>query len=341
MSKRIILRVSINIKILYLFVRFRQGGVSIKRLALLIILLIVLFILFLGYIVIKDSYLTYVTDDVPSDYDSETLVLDLVENPVEDTSVKQPASDAKNSYSFMIFGLDTREEDYSGRSDVMMYVTLDHYHKEMKIVSFMRDLRVSIIDHGQTKLGHAYAYGKERVAIETFENNFDLEIDEYITLNFVNLKDIVDVLGGVTVTVKENEARNLDGINSGGEYLLNGEQVLAYVRTRNVGNGDFERTKRQRTVLETIMNSLSTLSNEELIFTIGEVYPLLETSFDIDEIYEEISKYRVQNERYEISTLLIPTTGSFSEKMIDGIYYLVINDLETLKNELKFFLKGE
>ncbi len=303
--------------------------------------MIVLLILIIGYYVLKDSHITYVTDQAPTDYDTEALVADLVENPVEDTSIRHPISDAKNSYSFMIFGLDTREDDYSGRSDLMMYVTLDHYHKKMKIVSFMRDLRVSIIDHGQTKLGHAYAYGKERVAIETFENNFDLDIDEYITLNFDNLKDIVDILGGVVVTVNEKEVRNIDGIDSAGEYLLNGEQTLAYVRIRNVGNGDFERTKRQRTVLETVMNALSTLKNEELVITIGEVYPLLETSFDIDEIYEEISKYRVQNEPYEISTLLIPTTGNFSESMIDGIYYLVIKDLEVLKNDLKLFLQGD
>lgn len=303
--------------------------------------MIVLLILIMGYYVLKDSHITYVTDQAPTDYDTQALVADLVENPVEDTSIRQPISDAKNSYSFMIFGLDTREDDYSGRSDLMMYVTLDHYHKKMKIVSFMRDLRVSIIDHGQTKLGHAYAYGKERVAIETFENNFDLDIDEYITLNFDNLKDIVDSLGGVVVTVNEKEVRNIDGIDSAGEYLLNGEQTLAYVRIRNVGNGDFERTKRQRTVLETLMHALSTLKNEELVITIGEVYPLLETSFDIDEIYEEISKYRTQNETYEISTLLIPTTGNFSESMIDGIYYLVIKDLDTLKNDLKLFLQGD
>ena len=303
--------------------------------------MIVLLNLIIGYYVLKDSHITYVTDQAPTDYDTEALVADLVENPVEDTSIRHPISDAKNSYSFMIFGLDTREDDYSGRSDLMMYVTLDHYHKKMKIVSFMRDLRVSIIDHGQTKLGHAYAYGKERVAIETFENNFDLDIDEYITLNFDNLKDIVDILGGVVVTVNEKEVRNIDGIDSAGEYLLNGEQTLAYVRIRNVGNGDFERTKRQRTVLETVMNALSTLKNEELVITIGEVYPLLETSFDIDEIYEEISKYRIQNEPYEISTLLIPTTGNFSESMIDGIYYLVIKDLEALKNDLKLFLQGD
>lgn len=303
--------------------------------------MIVLLILIMGYYVLKDSHITYVTDQAPTDYDTQALVADLVENPVEDTSIRQPISDAKNSYSFMIFGLDTREDDYSGRSDLMMYVTLDHYHKKMKIVSFMRDLRVSIIDHGQTKLGHAYAYGKERVAIETFENNFDLDIDEYITLNFDNLKDIVDSLGGVVVTVNEKEVRNIDGIDSAGEYLLNGEQTLAYVRIRNVGNGDFERTKRQRTVLETLMHALSTLKNEELVINIGEVYPLLETSFDIDEIYEEISKYRTQNETYEISTLLIPTTGNFSESMIDGIYYLVIKDLEALKNDLKLFLQGD
>lgn len=303
-------------------------------------MIVVLILIFL-YFVLKDSHITYVTDQAPMDYDTEALVADLVENPVQDTSIRHPISDAKNSYSFMIFGLDTREDDYSGRSDLMMYVTLDHYHMEMKIVSFMRDLRVSITYHGQTKLGHAYAYGKERVAIETISDNFDLDIDDYITVNFETIKDIVDILGGVVVTVDDQEVHNMDGLESAGEYVLNGEQVLSYVRIRNVGNGDFERTKRQRTVLKTVMSALSTLSNEELVMTLGEVYPLLETSFDIDDLYEEISKYRVQNEPYKISTLLIPTAGNFSESMIDNIYYLVIKDLEVLKDDLKLFLQGD
>jgi len=332
----------------------------IKQISVAIIIVLILCIIGILYFSFRNSYFDYIveiqdtkdeainSENVYKQNNSSYSVEDNNPNSGEDNNssltediVEEINVDATNSYKIIILGLDTRADDYKGRSDLMILMDLNHITQEVKLISFMRDLRVSIEGHGQTKLGHAYAYGKERLVIKTYYENFALEIDEHITLNFDSLKEIIDAIDGVTISVNDKEADNISGVDGAGEYLMNGKQVLSYVRIRNTGNGDFERTERQRDVLEKIMSKLSTLTNEELLITINEVYPLLNTSIDIDEIYDQIYAFREVDDHYEVTTKRVPSGTNFKEKMIDGIYYLVINDMAVLVNELKLFLQGE
>lgn len=309
-----------------------------RKILILILILLGLLIVGLFYYLYQSSQVSVVLSDADIEISSEALdeQIRAIEEKQEPVG---PESDARQAYSFVILGLDSRQDDLKGRSDAILYVDLDHYNKEIKVISFMRDLRVAIEGHGQSKLGHAYAYGRERLAVKTLEGNFDLDIDAFIALNFKILKDVVDVLGGLELEINQEEVSQIDGISKPGVYLLEGHQVLSYARIRKVGNGDFERTLRQRLVLEVVINKLSELSNDDLLEAIGEIYPLIYTNLDLDEIYEEVLKYRDDGQAYTMSSILVPSKNSFEEARIDGLYYLVLNDIQESIMEIKTFLE--
>ncbi|WP_240842051.1 LCP family protein [Acidaminobacter sp. JC074] len=313
-----------------------------KKAYIVIIILLVILIVLIGIFSFRRSQLLYLyrTEPLPENDRNDEVVISETEvsEVVEEVDQIREDKIEKKDISFLILGLDTRQDNYSGRSDVVILVDINHDKRSIKLISFMRDLYVEIKDHGQTKLGHAYAYGREKLAKETLENNFGVAVDEYIVLNFEDVVDIVDAMGGVELDVTRAESSQVSGIDTEGTYLLNGTQALQYVRIRNVGNGDFERTGRQRILLEKMMAYGGNLDNESLLYFIGEVYPLIETSFDLDEIYEQLESDGEGD--YHVSSMGIPFDNHISEQYIKGIYYLVIEDFELLKNDISEFLNN-
>ncbi|HEY5588967.1 MAG TPA: LCP family protein, partial [Candidatus Paceibacterota bacterium] len=104
-----------------------------------------------------------------------------------------------------LFGVDRRDVDEASRSDAIMVLSIDLVHKKIKMSSVMRDTYVEIKNHGDTKINHAYAYGGPQLAIRTLNENFDLNIRDYVTVDFFKLEKIIDTIGGVTIDVENNE----------------------------------------------------------------------------------------------------------------------------------------
>ena len=190
-----------------------------------------------------------------------------------------------------LFGVDARERENEGRSDVMMVLTADSRNRQLKLASLMRDSEVYIEGYGYDKLTHAYAYGGPSLAVRTINENFNLDIEDYVTVNFYEMAEIVDAFGGVELELSGEEMlevnRNLwnlsreveeEGGDSGirhddyftatdgthnmvdGEYVgqkvkLNGRQAVAFARIRELG-GDGERTSRQHQVLAGLMDQV-------------------------------------------------------------------------------------
>lgn len=171
-----------------------------------------------------------------------------------------------------LFGVDTREESESGtRSDAIMIMSVDPKRSSIKLISLMRDSYVEIPGHGKTKLCHAYGYeedGGAFLTLETINGNFDMEITEYMTVDFAQMASIIDAVGGVTITLTEDELEETNKyideycwsnnmptqrIESAGEQELNGIQAMTYGRIRkgNTG-GDWQRTERQSVVLNQV-----------------------------------------------------------------------------------------
>lgn len=182
------------------------------------------------------------------------------------------------------------------RSDSMMILTVDSKNKSLKLTSLNRDTYVNIPGHGEEKLTHAYAYGGANLLAETIENNFEIDIQNYAVVDFYSFMDIVDALGGVEVDVHENEIKELNKfipetykwsnnankgsieyINSAGNQRLNGYQTLAYSRIRK-NDSTQERDRRQRQVIEGLMNGVKDLPVSKYPKLLDTILPYVKTN---------------------------------------------------------------
>jgi len=214
-----------------------------------------------------------------------------------------------------IFGIDTRANTYSeSRSDCIIIASINHDAKEIKLVSVYRDTYLNIPGYGLDKVNHAYAYNGPALSMSTLNTNLDLDITEFVTVNFEATKYIIDAIGGVKVEVTDAEARQIPRITSGGAYLLDGEQALAYGRIRKIDN-DYVRTERMRTVLTAVFEKAKTLSVGELNKLVDELLPEVYTNIKGTEILAMVPKiysYKiVQSQGWPYETKGITLNGGW------------------------------
>ena len=255
---------------------------------------------------------------------------------------------SKRVMNIAVFGVDSRNDDVSGRSDAMMIVSVDMKHDKIKAISLMRDSLVKIEGYGWRKLNSAYAHGGVELAIRTINQNFDMNIKDYISLNFNQLAGIVDALGGVEVEVTEAERRNAnkyikemadeagvkaDLIKEAGEVTLHGYQAVAYTRIRYVGNADFERTERQREVMQKLMNKALRMSPLKYPALLGELMPMVETSLSNEEILK-IAGQVLLGGKPEFEQGRFPIDGTYKTNSS----YAMVYDLDAAAEKLHSFI---
>ncbi len=196
-----------------------------------------------------------------------------------------------------LFGLDSRYDSFSGRSDVVMILSIDEATNNIKLTSILRDTKVNISDTDEPdydKITHAYVYHGAEGAVRTLNQNFNLNIEDYVTVNFYNMAEIVDAFGGVTVDVTSDEMyfinQSLLELGQGayrqyntGLIELNGVQAVAYARIRSVGS-DTERALRQQEVMTSLLNKIPEIPAGEYPDLVNQVSYLCETSLDIGDI---------------------------------------------------------
>ena len=176
-----------------------------------------------------------------------------------------------NYTNIAIFGIDNRNSgNYeSGNSDCIMIASINDDTKEVKLVSVYRDSFLAVDDKDSLrKLNAAYAKGGPTGAVAALNKNLDLNITEYVSVDFNAVMEVVDALGGIELDITKEEASNMhiwiDEMNevmgthgkpvSGpGVQQVNGIQALAYCRDRMSGGDDFRRTERQRIVVGKIV----------------------------------------------------------------------------------------
>lgn len=172
-----------------------------------------------------------------------------------------------------LFGVDSRAEDASmgTRADAIMLMSVDPKRKSIKLTSLMRDSLVDVPGYGDTKLCHAYSYGGAQLMLDTINQNFETDVKEYMVVDFAEMVNIIDAVGGVTVTLTEDEVAETNKhieaycaensitedhhIESAGEQTLDGVQAVTYGRIRkgNTG-GDWQRAERQSVVLNQVFS---------------------------------------------------------------------------------------
>lgn len=249
------------------------------------------------------------------------------------TETKEEFKEIKN---IALLGIDSRDDDLVGRSDSIMILTLDSVHNKIKLSSIMRDSYVNIDGHGMDKINHAYAFGGAELALKTLNENFDLNISEVMVVNFSSLVNIIDKIGGVNINITDEEVSHISGISSPGEHLLNGNQALAYSRIRYATGGDYKRTERQRTVINSIFNKLKDTSLTEYPQLVNEFLPYIQTNMSKSALlglsteFSGLAMKGLEQDRF-------PRDGQAEGQMINGVYYLTF-DIENVKTSMKDYI---
>ena len=217
----------------------------------------------------------------------------------DDLSVSSQAEESLSEYrNIAIFGIDSREDTYSkgNRSDCIIIASINNKTKEVKLLSVYRDTYVNIEGHGLDKITHAYSYGEAPLAIKTLNANLDLNIKEFITVNFDAVKDIIDSVGGIQMQITSEEVSHISGISKAGTYNLTGEQALAYARIRYAEGGDYKRTERMRDVLTAVANKVKTMNVSQLNNLVDELLPRVYTNItagDIFSLFPSVASFNI------------------------------------------------
>jgi LCP family protein required for cell wall assembly len=213
-------------------------------------------------------------------------------NQQQSASNEIPVAASDHVYNLLLIGVDLRAgQTWNGNSDSMILISINTNTKKIYMTSFMRDLYANIPGVGVAKLNRAHAVGGGPLLMQTIEENFRIHIDNYARVDFYSMIAIIDTIGGLDLNVSADEASVANmyikemckgqGISpdpyylsGGGTIHLNGMQAVAYARIRYVGNADFGRTQRQRTVLSQIFAKLQQNPSQVTSF-LNTVLPLV------------------------------------------------------------------
>lgn len=266
----------------------------------------------------------------------------------------QDSSIIDNVLNIALFGVDQREAGERGRSDSIMIASIDKKHSKIKLVSIMRDSYVDIEGHGKDKLNHAYAFGGPQLAIKTLNQNYNLAIKDYAAVNFADLAHIIDAIGGIEMDIQSyeltevnkyiNDVSSVTGLpatplEKTGKQMLSGVQAVAYSRIRYVGNGDYERTDRQRKVLEAILTQISDLGATQYPTLVKKLLPYVETSLNATDILKIGASVFTSGIR-TLDELRLPSENYSQGEMINGVWYLVFNK-EITQEQLRNYLEND
>lgn len=241
----------------------------------------------------------------------------------------------KKIVNIALFGID--DEGGQGRSDSIMILTIDELHKKLKLTSIMRDSYVEIPGReGKDKINHAYAFGGAELAIKTLNQNFGLNIKEFMAVKMESLPVIIDKLGGVDINIQEDEVGFINGVDSPGVYNLNGEQALAYARIRYTDGGDARRTERQRNILNSIFEKLKLTPIEEYPSIISDFLPYIQTSLETGGVISTAATFATLIPN-GLDQARFPRDKDIENIEVDGIYYLDFNN-EVVKDEIKNYI---
>lgn len=225
----------------------------------------------------------------------------------------ETSSNLSKYRNIAIFGVDSRSDDYGvgNRSDCIIIASINNSTGEIKLISVYRDTYVNIKGHGLDKITHAYSYGEAPLAINTLNKNLDLNIKEFVTVNFDSVAKAVDQLGGVKISVTSEETKYINTyidetakvtgkaanhITQAGTYNMDGVQAVAYSRIRYTAGGDYKRTERMRTVIEAMFTKLKTKNIAEINSFADKILPCVYTNIssgDLISMIPSMAKYKV------------------------------------------------
>ena len=202
---------------------------------------------------------------------------------------------SKNVINILLVGLDSKDAlKYGGRSDSLILVSLNKKTEKISMCSFFRDSWCYMNLSGRdsySKINASYLYGGPDALIDTIEKNFKIDIDYYVAVDFSSFRDIIDALGGITVEVQEYEAAYINRTNpdfhieAGPAVKLTGKQALVFARIRKSDyDSDVSRTRRQRQVITSLIQSAKNASLSQLNNTLDALFAYVKTDLTKSQI---------------------------------------------------------
>lgn len=279
-----------------------------KILKILGITLLIIILILVGFVIGTYIYLKGKVDKIEKEHIDTTKV------GIEEKTEKQ----LEGYRNIAILGIDSRSDSYEkgNRSDAIFIASINQKNGEVNLISVYRDTYVDVEENGYTrldKLTHAYSYGGAQNALKSLNNALDLNIKEFVALNFNAVVDAVDAVNGINLDITAEEMRYMNRyipeiervtgkkgglITSSGSNHVNGVQALAYSRIRYTSGGDYKRTERMRTVIEAMLIKSKKLSPLELNKATDIILPKIRTNISTNEILKtipQIVKYNIKN----------------------------------------------
>jgi LCP family protein required for cell wall assembly len=220
----------------------------------------------------------------------------------ENSSVQQNEEIAIEGYrNIALFGVDSRENALKKgtHSDTIVIASINNKTKDVKLVSIYRDTYVNIPGEGYNKINSAYFKGGYSLALSTINTNFDLDVKDFVTVNFSAIVNVIDMLDGIELDITQSELKYLNGyvkelnkingtdvpkLQAAGTQTVNGTQATAYARIRYTKGGDFKRAERQRIVIQKIFDKLKRSDISTINSIIDEMFPQVYTNLSTLEI---------------------------------------------------------
>ncbi len=257
---------------------------------------------------------------------------------------------SKNVLNVLLIGADSRNGTNTGNTDVMMLLSLNRKTKKITIASFLRDSYLYVKGQNNdycTKLNAAFSMGGPECLIQTIENNYKIEIDNYVMVNFKTFEKIIDEMGGVNVPKIEqfesdyNVKKHGIPLPVGENVTLDGAEALCFVRNRSCyGEGDIRRSQNQRIVIDSIMNKVKSASVSDLNKYIDILMPQVMTGFTKGEIISIGSKAIMGGwAGYERTQLQVPSDDNCQQGSA-GMWIWVV-DYQKAAQELQMTLYGQ
>lgn len=321
-----------------------------KLFRILLTLLLIVLLLFTGYIALIVFRVNYT-----GEHADHSLAISNNGELKSDSSVE----------NIMIYGADNHKEGEYGRSDSMILLSIDKRTHAIKQTSFLRDLYVTIPGHDPDRLNAAFAIGGAKLATETIEYNFGIRIDSYIVIDFSGFTSLIDAMGGITLELTEEE---IDYINwqcwrnkqvetrneivipesefytnkneeKAAKVKLNGRQALWYARDRDSAGSDFDRTARQRILIDTMISQLKSSNPFTLMYVAFMAAPLITTDMSKTDVLGKLfSVFELL--KYDKKEYRVPRSDNFSFEWVNDASVIGIDDIEYEKSKLFEFIYG-
>ena len=277
--------------------------------------------------------------------------------PVDTTSYVEQPSDAPTwdvisdnaIINILLLGVDRSEDGTAQRSDTMMLISINSKTKNLNMVSFLRDLYVEIPTAGKNKINAAYTIGSQSdvggagLTMQTIENNFRINIDHYVEIDFENFINLIDAMGGIDIEMTQDEVDYMSSWYYGeygqpislqvGMNHLDGKGALTFARIRKL-DSDFGRTGRQRQVMIAIFDKFKTLNPAQMTSVFYNYAQYITTDLSSSDILS-LATQAGTILGYEVQTSHVPEEGLYTE-----IDYNLVPDLPGTCASLREFLYG-